>query len=130
MPTPATSQSPGEIDEKPVLKAQEPLQGVQNAELPRQDAQNLHTSGWSQRVGPLGLAILLGSLVCILGSLAFLYFLWLGDATNGMWQRLVLAGWVTRSITIASLVIRVLIAAQAAFCTSLIAALLLQKGPV
>jgi hypothetical protein len=85
---------------------------------------------WSQRIGPLSLVILLGGLVCILGTLAFLYFLWLSDATNIFWQQIVLAGWVTRSITIASLIIRVIIAAQAGVCTSMVAALLLHRGAV
>ncbi|SCO90106.1 uncharacterized protein FRV6_14234 [Fusarium oxysporum] len=45
-------------------------------------------------------------------------------------RSIVLAGWTTRSITITSLVLRWATAAKAATCTSMLAAILLQKGAV
>ena len=96
----------------------------------RPDAATATTLPWPQRVGSLGIAILCGDLICAAAALGFLYFLWLGDATNHVWQSIVLAGWVTRSIAVASLLIRTATATQTAISTSMIAAVLLQRGVV
>ena len=62
----------------------------------------------------------------ILGCQAFICFLWIGGSGNSLWLDIVLAGWIPRSITIAALLIRSLVTAQAAICTSMLAALVLE----
>lgn len=85
-------------------------------------------AGALRRVGWWGLTALLIGTLCILAALAFLCFLWMSNGSNPKWQRIVLAGWITRSVTIAALVIRISVAQQATICTSMLAALLLQRS--
>ncbi|KAK7592047.1 hypothetical protein V3481_006682 [Fusarium oxysporum f. sp. vasinfectum] len=87
-------------------------------------------SGLTSRLGKGSIAVLMSSFVVCLGCLTFLAFLWGANANNAVWRSIVLAGWTTRSITITSLVLRWATAAQAAICTSMLAAILLQMGAV
>lgn len=66
--------------------------------------------------------------------LAFLIFLWDGEGPAGgetatyVWRKIMLSeSWSAQTITICSLVVRTVAAAQAAVCTSLVAALLLER---
>jgi hypothetical protein len=88
------------------------------------------TSKVSQRIGWYGQLALVGGTVCILAALSFLCFLWFSDSQNAAWRHLAIEGWMTRSITVTAIVIRVMVAAQAAVATSAIAALLLQRHEV
>ncbi|KAF4447978.1 hypothetical protein F53441_8569 [Fusarium austroafricanum] len=81
-------------------------------------------------LGKVQIAVLAFLFVVCLGCLTFLAFLWGADENNTVWRSIVLAGWMARSITITSLVLRWATAAQAAACTSMLAAILLQKGAV
>ncbi|KAJ9419390.1 hypothetical protein FOXG_19701 [Fusarium oxysporum f. sp. lycopersici 4287] len=87
-------------------------------------------SGLISRLGKVSIAVLMSSFVVCLGCLTFLAFLWGANTNNAVWRSIVLAGWTTRSITITSLVLRWATAAQAATCTSMLAAILLQRGAV
>ncbi|KAJ3545817.1 hypothetical protein NM208_g2324 [Fusarium decemcellulare] len=78
----------------------------------------------------MSIAVFISMFVVCLGCLAFLAFLWAADTDNAVWRSIVISGWTTRSITITSLVLRWATAAQAATCTSMLAAILLQKGGV
>jgi hypothetical protein len=74
--------------------------------------------------------VLLAGAIAILGCLAFVCFFWASGSGNLLWRHIVLTGWTTRSITIASLLLRWVVCAQAAVCTSMLAAILLQNFEV
>jgi hypothetical protein len=78
-----------------------------------------------QRIGVWQTCFLILSFVAIFGSLGFLCFLWGCSHRNVVWRSICLAGWITRSVTIAALLIRVSITTQAASCTAMLTALLL-----
>lgn len=84
-------------------------------------------SGIVSRVGKTSAAVLVLSYVVCFGCLAFLTFLWAVGVENNVWRSIVLAGWIPRSITITALILRSAITAQAVTCTSMLAAILLQK---
>ncbi|TXB97465.1 hypothetical protein FocTR4_00011038 [Fusarium oxysporum f. sp. cubense] len=69
-----------------------------------------------------------GGLLIILICVAFLCFLWFGNEDNSVWRHIVITNWVSRSITITSLILRWSVTAQAVVMTSMIAALLLQMS--
>ncbi|KAF4958661.1 hypothetical protein FGADI_2209 [Fusarium gaditjirri] len=71
---------------------------------------------------------MVGGLLIILACVAFLCFLWFGNEDNSVWRHIVITNWVSRSITITSLVLRWSVTAQAVVMTSMIAALLLQMS--
>ncbi|KAI1125574.1 hypothetical protein F5Y10DRAFT_294547 [Nemania abortiva] len=87
-----------------------------------------------ESLGFSGLSSLIGGHIGILGALAFLAFLWFGfgaapeaaKATSA-WRRIALSDWMTRAITLSSLAIRVLTTLQVTVCTSMIAALILER---
>jgi hypothetical protein len=80
-----------------------------------------------QRLGRFRAAIIALGFLLNLGALAFLWFLWTAKDSNDVWERIVLANWTTRVITLTSLLIRFIITAQAAICTSILATLILHK---
>jgi hypothetical protein len=82
------------------------------------------------QLGKVSVVILTSLFVVCLGCLVFLAFLWGADENNTVWRSIVLAEWTARSITITSLVLRWATAAQAATCTSMLAAILLKQGAV
>ena len=65
-----------------------------------------------------------------LGVLAFLTFLWKADEHSVLWKSIILDDWLTRSITINTLVLRWATTVQAAICTSMLAGVLLEQCPV
>ena len=82
------------------------------------------------------LVFLVGTLV-ILGVLGFLGFLWysaraaekgLPSVSVAAWRRILDAGWLLRSVTLASLLVRIVVAAQAATATEMLSSLLLESG--
>ncbi|KAI3324052.1 hypothetical protein HD806DRAFT_543490 [Xylariaceae sp. AK1471] len=87
-----------------------------------------------ESLGFSGLACLIGGHIGILGVLAFLTFLWFGfgsapEAANASWawRQIALLNWMTRAITLSSLAIRLFVTLQTTVCTSMIAALILEK---
>ncbi|ORY64816.1 uncharacterized protein BCR38DRAFT_523397 [Pseudomassariella vexata] len=95
--------------------------------------QKLH---WKDAIGGSGWAILLTGLTVTLLSMALLIFLWTanqsfeGRDAPALWRWIVLQGKTTPAITFTSLLLRVGITLQAGLCTSLVAALLLQRRQV
>ncbi|KAI0975721.1 hypothetical protein F4678DRAFT_483968 [Xylaria arbuscula] len=88
-----------------------------------------------ESLGVWGSLIIIGGSVAIIGILSFLMFLWFGhgtheaeDATRA-WRQIALQGWMTQSVTLSSLALRLAISMQAAVCTSMLAALVLEKRP-
>jgi hypothetical protein len=82
------------------------------------------------RFGWFAILSLLVGTGLILGCVAFLCFLWFSDEENAFWLRIIRAGWITRSITIAALLVRWAVTTQAAICTSMVASLLLNSFQV
>ncbi|KAI3327369.1 hypothetical protein HD806DRAFT_520234 [Xylariaceae sp. AK1471] len=88
-------------------------------------------------LGVYGSLIIMGGTLVNIGIWGFLLFLWLGEghAPNGaqapsFWRFLMLDGWVTQAITLSSLVLRLVVAAQATVCTSMLASLVLENHHV
>jgi hypothetical protein len=85
-------------------------------------------------LGFSGCLSLFGGGIGALAVLIFLTFLWFGygseiegrNATR-LWRLIVLNDWMTRAITLTALILRVIISAQSTVCTSMIAALILEK---
>ncbi|TRX91119.1 hypothetical protein FHL15_007907 [Xylaria flabelliformis] len=87
-----------------------------------------------ESLGLLGLATLAAGHMGIFVVFAFLAYLWFGfgsapEAANAtkVWRQIALSNRTTQAITLASLAIRVLVTLQATACTSIIAALILEK---
>ncbi|KAI1843744.1 hypothetical protein JX266_010003 [Neoarthrinium moseri] len=89
---------------------------------------------WKESVGLYGCSGILGGSALVLGVIGFLSFLWFGKGTvpeaakaSWLWRRIALADWMTQTITICALVLRLVISIQAGICTSMIAALVLEN---
>ncbi|RWA08881.1 hypothetical protein EKO27_g6238 [Xylaria grammica] len=88
----------------------------------------------NESLGISGLTIIFGGSMLILVAVAILTLLWFGggsspEASHALWawRNLVLLGWTPQSITLVSLAIRTIVAAQAAVCTSMLAVILIEK---
>ena len=86
-----------------------------------------------QSLGIFSVTIVLGGSLLILLAIGFLIFLWAGrgpveGGTKAAlaWRYIMLHGWATQAVTLTSLLLRVISAAQAGLCTSMVAALLLE----
>ncbi|KAI1426413.1 hypothetical protein F5Y12DRAFT_794299 [Xylaria sp. FL1777] len=87
-----------------------------------------------ESLGRTGSVAIFGGSVIILLSVGFLSLLWFGygdkpEAAGSpwIWRRIAVNDWMTRTITILALVIRSVVSFQVALCTSMIAALVLEK---
>ncbi|TRX88438.1 hypothetical protein FHL15_010628 [Xylaria flabelliformis] len=88
----------------------------------------------SESLGRTELITILGGAILVLGSIAFLSLLWFGygdepEAADApwVWRQIVLHDWMTRTITILALILRSVVSLQVALCTSMTAALVLEK---
>lgn len=82
------------------------------------------------RVGYWSMLVVLIGTICILGTTSFPLFLWCGDIDNHVIRQIVVSGWTARSITLAALVIRWAVAAQATVAASMLAALALYRAHI
>lgn len=118
------------------------LSGYQNYPSPREQSSFLPISGlpvsskrsqrhgFFRRIGSFQLCILSLGTITIIGTTTFIGFVWGSDYDNNVWRNIILADWATRTVTVVSLIIRTIITAQAALCTSMLAALALQSFTV
>ncbi|KAJ2993040.1 hypothetical protein NUW58_g1967 [Xylaria curta] len=90
-----------------------------------------------QSLGIFSCVTIFGGSALTLLAVAFLLFLWAGGGpveggteAPSAWRVIMLRGWATQSVTLTSLLLRVISAAQAGLCTSLVAALLLERRGV
>ncbi|KAI1409844.1 hypothetical protein F5Y13DRAFT_192852 [Hypoxylon sp. FL1857] len=90
-----------------------------------------------ESLGLRGILGIIGGSVGAIGVLAFLTCLWIGhglesDGTQALqlWRRIAMNDWMTRSITLGSVALRLIVSIQTTICTSMIAALLLEKYSV
>ncbi|KAI0459724.1 hypothetical protein F5B21DRAFT_455849 [Xylaria acuta] len=87
-----------------------------------------------QSLGIYACLILIGGSILLLPVIGYLLFLWTaGDLATGgqnapaFWRTIVVENWAVRSITLSSLALRIITAAQVTICTSMTAALLLER---
>ncbi|KAI5927257.1 hypothetical protein F4810DRAFT_722429 [Camillea tinctor] len=90
-----------------------------------------------ESLGIQGTLIIIGGGIINAGAWGFLVFLWFGDGHtfNGaqaphFWRYLMINGWISQTITLLSLVLRLVVSAQATVCTSLLASLVLENHHV
>lgn len=90
-----------------------------------------------QSLGRFDCIILLGGTVLIFPVVGFLLYLWTGESsgrsrqsTPNLWRTIALASWITRTVALCSLLLRTITTAQSAICTSLVAALLIERRRV
>ncbi|KAJ2986298.1 hypothetical protein NUW58_g5096 [Xylaria curta] len=88
-------------------------------------------------IGAWGGFVIVGGSIGILVVLASLAFLWLGGGrapeaagASKLWRDIMLSGRVPQAITLLSLLLRIIVSAQATSCTSLLAALFLERRAV
>ncbi|KAI0116316.1 hypothetical protein GGR51DRAFT_574648 [Nemania sp. FL0031] len=93
--------------------------------------------GWRETIGVWGGAVITGGCIFIFLILGFIYFLWFRGGTgpestpvSRMWRNIILSGRVVQAITISSLLLRIVVSTQVASCTSLLAALFLERQSV
>ncbi|KAI1441688.1 hypothetical protein F5Y02DRAFT_421760 [Annulohypoxylon stygium] len=99
---------------------------------------NSKSEGWQFResIGRYGAFVIIGGSILSPLMLGLLVILWGGKGPNSgedaspSWRSVVLRGWVTEAVTLASLVIQVCTSAQALICTSLAAATVLETTGV
>ncbi|XXH00536.1 hypothetical protein Hte_006884 [Hypoxylon texense] len=90
-----------------------------------------------ESLGLVGALSIIAGYVGILALLGFLSFLWYGygpsdeaaDATY-VWRQIAIGDWMTQAITLCALALRITISLQSAVCTSMVAALVLEKRSV
>jgi hypothetical protein len=75
-------------------------------------------------------AILLVATIVFVACQTFICFLWFSNTSNSVWLEIALRGWIPRSVTLTALCLRWATTAQAAACTSQLAALLLEDFQV
>jgi hypothetical protein len=69
------------------------------------------------------------SVVAQFGVLVFLCFLWAPQGVlHSYWENIMIGGFGTRAVTISALVLRAAVALQATSCTSMLAAIVLERG--
>ncbi|KAI1124166.1 hypothetical protein F5Y10DRAFT_285382 [Nemania abortiva] len=93
--------------------------------------------GWCEAIGAWGGFVIIGGSITILIVLSFISFLWFGGGTapeaassSSAWRSIILGGWVVQAITISTLLLRIVVSTQVASCTSLLAALFLERRSV
>lgn len=90
-----------------------------------------------QSLGLSGSIVIIGGTIGLLGVYAFLTFLWFGYGTKSRaanatwaWRQIALKGYMEQVISLAALVLTVIISLHATVCTSMTAALVLEKRSV
>ncbi|KAL8787041.1 MAG: hypothetical protein Q9195_007946 [Heterodermia aff. obscurata] len=82
------------------------------------------------RFGWLATTILIVTTVLILGAIGFLWFLWISDQRNKTWHGIAVRNWITRAVTLTSVVVRTSVSLQATTGTSMLAGLALENTQV
>ncbi|KAI0014580.1 hypothetical protein F4780DRAFT_788914 [Xylariomycetidae sp. FL0641] len=90
----------------------------------RQATRRLWGSACSRLTTTSVLFLLLGTLI-LLACVGFLAFLWFPPDSNSTWHSIVVSGWLIRTVTITTVVIRAVAGSQTILCTSILASLLL-----
>ena len=84
-----------------------------------------------RRLGVWNAVLIVGGNGVLLATTTFLASLWFaGDVSDGLRNGILLNGWLIRSVTISSLVIRATVGAQLLGCVSMLASIALEHGHV
>lgn len=83
-----------------------------------------------RRLGWQSIVILISTALTALAVIGFLAFLWFASLDNGVWHRIMVDGWATRSVSIATLVLRSAVDLQAGVAAAMLAALVLESSSV
>jgi hypothetical protein len=86
--------------------------------------QNIH------RIGLLSILILTLGTAVMLGTIAFLSYLWFSGVENATWHEIVVTNWVTRSVTLSALVLATVTVLQTGVFSSLLAGIIIEDGRV
>ncbi|KAH7086958.1 hypothetical protein FB567DRAFT_56031 [Paraphoma chrysanthemicola] len=81
-----------------------------------------------RRIGRMPCILLVSGAVGIIAFIGYISFLWFAADNNPTWKNIALAGWITRSIAIAAVVLRTAITVQSGIVCSMIASIVLE-GP-
>ncbi|ROV97127.1 hypothetical protein VMCG_07525 [Cytospora schulzeri] len=131
------------LEQQPTLNAA--TAETQSTTMPRKaaDVRQTYTAGqyrpmsFKESIGLSGLISLVGGSLGILGIFGFIAFLWFGygpapEAAEAtwVWRQLAIHDWMSRAVTLAALALGFIVSMQVALCTSMIAALLLERCSV
>ncbi|KAI0182859.1 hypothetical protein EV127DRAFT_414731 [Xylaria flabelliformis] len=90
-----------------------------------------------ESIGGYGLLVIIGGAIAVVAGLAFIIFLWTGRGSSPgavdaslAWRAITLGGWTVQATTLAALLIRAAVAAQATVCTAMLASLFLERRSV
>ncbi|KAK5954803.1 hypothetical protein OHC33_004529 [Knufia fluminis] len=109
---------------------------VKRRPVPIQAPERLHGTVDEQdpsllrRIGYWSMFVLVAGIIVELAGVAFLVFLWTNPTGYTTYRKIILANWLTRSITLSALAIRWAVSAQAATAASMLAAIVLHKSRV
>ena len=82
------------------------------------------------RLGWLATTVLVVSTLLILGVIGFLWFLWMSPSENKSWHGIAVRNWITRAVTLSSVVVRTSVSLQATAGTSMLAGLALERAQI
>lgn len=92
---------------------------------------------FKQSLGKAGTASIVGGYIGILLVGGFLVYLWYGSGTSleaahatYLWRQIAIHSWMAQTITLCALILRLIISLQSTVCTSMIAALVLERRSV
>jgi hypothetical protein len=80
-----------------------------------------------RNIGRLAFWLLVSSTVGVIGFVGWISFLWFAAGDNPVWRNIALAGWTTRSIAIAAVLLRTAVTTQAGIASSMLAGILLEQ---
>jgi hypothetical protein len=90
---------------------------------------------WTRKLGTINVVALIISTLSIWASLGFISFLWAQGhlsshdlPTTTTWLSIINAGWLSRAITLAALLLRTAITVEAGVCASMLASLIIELG--
>ncbi|KAI1422056.1 hypothetical protein F5Y12DRAFT_800186 [Xylaria sp. FL1777] len=87
----------------------------------------------TESLGRSGLCCIIGGSLWILGTFGFITFLWFGHGSNEaadatkLWRYIALHSLFPQAITLCALALRIAVSFQAVICTSMVAAIVLEK---
>lgn len=85
---------------------------------------------FQDRFGWYASTVLAITTVLVLIAIGFLWFLWAADQRNKTWHAIAARNWLTRAVTLTTVVVRTSISFQAAIGTSLLAGLALENTQI
>jgi hypothetical protein len=79
-----------------------------------------------RKLGYLPSSLLILSAISSVAFIAYISFLWFANDSDDVWKTIAIAGWTTRTIAIAAVVLRTSATVQAGIASSMLASILLE----